>query len=582
MHGNRSVWVMLTTVIAGAVLSVCAQAAPPDVSYQNLADSDWKPLSWCGYRFVFQPYAHNWGPGTGSERLAHEAEAQQLLTPVWNDPDFKNTHQIPGLHEWAWSGMDERWKGRDKRECYELAKRWYVRERDKRIREPHWKNRYPKDEKIPFTSMTGHGWLVHGPAEWGMDWLGIEIGENIDATQLHIAFQRGAARMFNLPTHADVSQWYGGTVPLYESGVDEFTQLPFDRDEIMAKIRTGGTGLHNGGHSSSSHSRMWYVCWLSGITVLCPEACQSTFFAPTPGYRLQCQQKGVSYESLVGIDKNVRVELSPYGQRAKKFYAITQKHPEIGIPYTPTAVLLDKYSGFFGFHFNTGMPWGVLQPTDGDRRAFDFLNTAFPDTMRQGGTPEHQRLVATECGDTFDVLVTGVKHDLLKMYGALIVLGDHEFLPKTVDTLKSYVADGGELCLTQFHADQLGATFTELQRVGTVQLFDNTSNAGRLRLLKHLRDTYVPVDVSGRMEYLINRTPRGWVVGLVNNEGVTKGNLTATKVDHSKAQTVTVRLRVGTVKSAEEWYTEMPLKVADNAVKVFVPAGEVRIVEFVQ
>ena len=73
--------------------------------------------------------------------------------------------------------------------------------------------------------MTGHGWLVHGPAKWGMDWLGIEIGENIDATQLHIAFQRGAARMYNLPTHADISHWHAGTVPDYIAGIDEYTAI---------------------------------------------------------------------------------------------------------------------------------------------------------------------------------------------------------------------------------------------------------------------------------------------------------------------------------------------------------------------
>ena len=572
------------TAIALVVMLCIAEAAIPGGgkmerpvhSYKNLAGTAWKPLPWCGYRFVFQPYADNWGPGSGNERVAREAEIQQLLTPVWKDPNFLNIHQVPGLHEWAWYELDKKWKGSTKRECYELARDYYLAERDKRINDPHWKRKYPNIEKVPFVSMTGHGWLVHGPAEWGMEWLGIEIGENIDATQLHIAFQRGAARMFRLPTFGDVSQWYSGTVPEFIAGVDEFTAVPFDRDEVLRKIGQGGTGIHNGGHSSSSHARMWYVCWLSGITVVCPEACQATFFAHTVEHR---KAHPKTWGHLGGYDENTRVELSPYGVRAKKFYAITQKHPEIGIPYTPIAVLLDKYSGFFGFHANTGMPWGILQPTEGDRQAFDFLNAAFPNTMRLGGTPEHERLVASACGDTIDVLVTGVRNDLLRMYPAVIVLGDHEFLPETVATLEEFLRGGGTLYLTRSHAAQLGPAFAKLQAAGKVQIYDNSGSAGRTRLLEHLRDTYVPVAVSGKMEYLVNRTPTGWVVGLVNNEGVTKDFLGPTKIDRTKDQRVSVKIRVGKVRSAAEWYDDKALRVNDNAVTLDVPAGEVRIVE---
>jgi hypothetical protein len=424
--------------------------------------------------------------------------------------------------------------------------------------------------------MTGHGWLVHGPAEWGMDWLGIELGENIDAAQLHIAFQRGAARMFSLPTHADVSQWHGGTVPEFITGVDEYTQIPFNREEVLGKIRQGGTGLHNGGHSSSMMARMWYVCWLSGISVLCPEACQSTFFAHSAEHRRKHKAPWNGYQ------KDQRMVLSPYGVRARAFYAVTQKHPEIGIPYTPFAVLLDTYSGFFGFHNNTGKPWGVLPIGEGDRRALDFLNTVFPNTMREGGTPEHERLVATVCGDTFDVLVTGVTNDVLNMYPVVIILGEHEFLPETVAVLRAYVKAGGRLCLTRSHINILGPAFEGLRNAGNVTLFDNTNERSRKRFLAKLRHVYVPVAVRGKVEYLVNRTPRGWLVGLVNNEGVTKGNLTPTHVDRSKGQNVMVELKWGQARSASEWCTDRSLRVQNNAVLVPVPAGEVRIVEFVE
>jgi len=568
----------LGIAVLASVSSVLAEDGKQAPIYERLSKSRWRSHPWCGYRFVFQPYGDNWESGSPyrCERVAHEAEVQKLLTPVWRDPNFRNTHQIPGLHEWAWNANEKKWPGRTKRECYEMAREWYLRERDKRVGDNHWRKKYPGDKKIAFTSMTGHGWLVHGPAEWGMDWLGIEIGENIDATQLHIAFQRGAARMFGLPTHADVSQWYGGTVPDFVAGVDEYTQLPFNREEVLARISKGGTGLHNGGHSSSLMARMWYVCWLSGITVLCPEACQSTFFAHSAEHR------GKHNSPWDGYKKDQRMVLSPYGVRAREFYAVTRKHPEIGVPYTPFAVLLDKYSGFFGFHHNTGKPWGVLPIGDGDRQAFDFLNTAFPNTMRKGGTPEHERLVATVCGDTFDVLVTGVTNDLLNMYPVVIILGEHEFLRETVAVLRAYVKAGGRLYLTKSHTKQLGPAYAELRKAGGVELFDNTNETGRKQLLGKLRHGYVPVRVSGKVEYLVNRMPGGWLVGLVNNKGVTKGRLTPTKLDRSKGQNVTVGLKWGQVKSANEWCTDKSLPVEDNAVLVPVPAGEVRIVEFAE
>lgn len=558
------------------VASAAVENEKPTVDYNALAAGGWQSLPWCSYRFVFQPYGDNWGPGTPNRRVAREAEVQKLLTPVWNDPDYKNMHQVPALHEWAWSGLKERWGGTTKRQCYEMCKAWYLGEREKLLAQPRWKQQYPKDKTIPFASMTGHGWVVHGAAEWGVDWLGIEIGENIDATQLHIAFLRGAARMYQKPTFAGVSQWHGGTVPDFIAGVNEFTQVPFDREAIMAKIYAGGTGLHNGGHSSSIMARMWYVCWLSGIGVVGPEACQGTFFAHGAEHRKK-------YPGIWdGYDRNTRVELSSYGCAAQRFHAVAQKHPEIGIPYTPMAALLDKYSGFFGFHNFTGMPWGVLPIGPGDRQAFDFLNTFFPNTMRAGGTPEHERLVAAPWGDSLDVLVTGVRDDLLRMYPVVIVLGEHEFLPETTSALQSYVKHGGELFLTQTQADQIGAAMAEGKAAGRVHVYDSDTRESREALLRRLQEKYVPVAVGGKIEYLVNRTPTGWVVGLVNNEGVTKDNLTATKVDRSKDQTVAVRLKAGTAKAAKEWCNDQILDMRNNTVSVGVPAGEVRIVEFIE
>jgi hypothetical protein len=85
--------------------------------------------------------------------------------------------------------------------------------------------------------------------------------------------------------------------------------------------------------------------------------------------------------------------------------------------------------------------------------------------------------------------------------------------------------------------------------------------------------------ISAKVEYLVYRRSSGRAIGLVNSKGVIKDRLTATKGDHSKDPTVTVRLKWGRAKSAHEWCTGKSLPVQDNAMSVVISAGEIRIVE---
>jgi len=95
--------------------------------------------------------------------------------------------------------------------------------------------------------------------------------------QGEIAFLRGSARQNRKPFYVQPSQWYGGTVPIFEEGEDEYTPHELDEAKILDGISKGGIAIPNGGHSSSLLSRMWYVAWLSGAAVVCPEACQDIF-----------------------------------------------------------------------------------------------------------------------------------------------------------------------------------------------------------------------------------------------------------------------------------------------------------------
>ena len=63
----------------------------------------------------------------------------------------------------------------------------------------------------------------------------------------------------------------------------------------------------------------------------------------------------------------------------------------------------------------------------------------------------------------------------------VICLGEHEFLPQTVDKLVEYLKCGGRLCLTFQQAAQLGGRRGRLQADGVSQVETSREN-GLVRL----------------------------------------------------------------------------------------------------
>jgi len=572
------------------------------IPFEVLESSPWRVRHWVRNQFIFLSYGGDWS--RGNQRAAHECRAQSLLTPTWEDSTF--THPVESsATEWGWTLKPE---GENRRECYEWVKQVYL-ERIKR----HAHSNAPMKEGLLFYSLTGHSWFSGYGAQWGCDMIGLETGENIIAMQAQIAFLRGAARQNSKPFYVQPSQWYSGTVPIYEEGEDEYTPHQLNEDEIRAAIAKGGIAIPNGGHSPSLLSRMWYVAWLSGAGVLCPEACQDNFFT---GRSTENWQK----------PKDERIPLSPIGKRAKDFMLLVKKHPDIGIPYTPFAIMLDKYCGFNGFPLTQPRPWNVLLPSLPDREISLFLDIIFSKSMYLDFIPgvdieqADRRLVKSPYGDSFDVLLSNVSLEVLKSYPVVICLGEHEFLPETVENLILYLESGGKLFLTYAQAAQLSVKFQTLKKAGDVTLFgldekhlpdnidtsrwytpahwgaDEATLAARKKavellpyevyfkesvsqVMSDLYEQYMPVSVSGEIEFTVNRREGSWVIGLINNEGVTKGNMSPVELDTSKKQTVNIFLKHGITKSTKEWCLEQELEMDQNSVTVEVPPGEVRIVE---
>ena len=103
-------------------------------------------------------------------------------------------------------------------------------------------------------------------------------------------------------------------------------------------------------------------------------------------------------------------------------------------------------------------------------------------------------------------------------------------------------------------------------------------------LLAHLASEAAPVRVEGDVEYMINRTARGWVVTLFNDNGVFKQQQGMAEVDRNASVKVTITLRGAGVSEANEWTSDRTLAVKQQAgaasVTLNIAAGGIAVVEF--
>jgi len=57
------------------------------------------------------------------------------------------------------------------------------------------------------------------------------------------------------------------------------------------------------------------------------------------------------------------LSLTSHGRKAAEVFGFTRAHDR-GVPYTPLAIVLDHFAGYNAF---MDKPWGILEPTAGDR-----------------------------------------------------------------------------------------------------------------------------------------------------------------------------------------------------------------------
>ncbi|MBI1176425.1 hypothetical protein GC207_03195 [bacterium] len=424
-----------------------------------------------------------------------------------------------------------------RRECFDQVRDYFL-----------WHSQAKRGRLI---SVTGHSHYEAYAAEWGAKVIGLEVGENIGFTQSKFAFARGASRQWNVPWSVQVSPWFGNAVT---------THGPLNTNGATA------TGL-DAGHSLSLYLRMWRHAWFAGAALITPENSIASFFE----------------------EPQAPWTLTAHGRAAAANFQFMREHDR-GNPYTPLLVVLDHLSGYCAYQ---GLTWGILPPTQGDQETRDLFETQLfggPQRLPVPGNPDNPEaryLHPTRYGELCDVFLSTAPGALMKNYPVILLVGDIEFSQSFVRELTTAARAGSRIFLHPRHVEAMGPdAFKKLSEAGTIEVLDPGVNAETKRpaaisdeRLRQITEEYLPIGVSGDpVEYQINRNTAGWVIELINNDGVVKEGRKPAVTYSSVIAHVTLSPRFES-KAVCEWLTKTELKPASE-IEVEIPPGETRFVQF--
>jgi hypothetical protein len=464
------------------------------------------------------------------------------------------------------------------------------------------------DRLIPAQSTSSTAY-AHALSQWGVKLLGMETAAVMPMWGMRIAFTRGAVRQFGgafLYYHA----------PNFGDTATTFTKAQnFAGPDFFYHSRYGPTM----GPSLSWYRKSYYLYYMAGASAIYLEQGADQFFKPGPGENA--------------------FQLNPLGRITDEFLRFAEKHPDRGTPYTPIAFLLDPAHGFEMTDYPQ-WPFEVSQIDRGDRALRELFGVAYYPGLVVEGEPaiaDRQPFVNGVFGDIFDVLTTN-KPDLAGYRG--VVLGGRAGWDQN---LNEYVRNGGiavvnaaqinnapeqtlgvrltnataeadsARCLAPGEAaqDLSGQMFryekVELKGATTLVAAPNgdplvtVNKVGKgsvvfcalpdllgedervtpfaAHMLAHVFADATPVRVNGDVEYLINRTGSGWIVTLLNNNGVYKTQQGMAQVDRNAYVNVSISLRDEKIQSATEWISDSGLRIESDRISLSIPPGSLSIVE---
>ena len=464
------------------------------------------------------------------------------------------------------------------------------------------------DKLIPAQSTSSTS-FAHPLMAWGVKLLGMETAAVMPMTGMRIAFTRGAARQFGgafLYYHA----------PNFGDTATTFTKAQnFAGPDFFYHSRYGPSM----GPSLSWYRKSYFLYYMAGASAIYLEQGGDQFFKPGPG--------------------DNPLQLNPLGRITDEFMRFAEKHPDRGTPYTPIAFVLDPAHGFEMTDYPQ-WPFAVSQIDRSDRALRELFGVAyFPGLVVEGepAIADRQPFVSSVFGDIFDVL-TADSADYAG-YRAVVLAGR---TPAWTQSLEGYVRNGGLVVLNAAQAKNVPAQFLGVRLTNSTaeadtaqclspgeaaqdlsgQLFryekvelkgattliaapngdplvtvnrvgkgsvvfaalpdllgvDERVTPFAAHMLAHVFADATPVQVRGDVEYLINRNDNGWVVTLLNNNGVYKTQQGMAQVDRNAYVSVSITLRGEKIQSAIDWISEAALKVDGNTVNLRTSPGGIAVV----
>jgi len=175
------------------------------------------------------------------------------------------------------------------------------------------------------------------------------------------------------------------------------------------------------------------------------------------------------------------------------------------------------------------------------------------------------------------------------MYPILLLAGDIKFDVDFTYKLLQAVRKGNTLLLHPRHAKALSDDFNRLKAAGTVEVLKTWANPATNResaisneRLALLNTDYLPISVKGDpVQYQINRNKRGWVIELINNDGVIKKPDKPAMINPDKSAKVNLQPRIP-VRSAYKWSFQNDIKLsAVWPITITIGPGESVFVELI-
>ncbi len=475
-------------------------------------------------------------------------------------------------------------------------------------------------DKLIVAQATSTTAYAHALGQWGEKMLGIETAAVQPSTAMRVAFTRGASRQF------------GGTFLYYHAPNFGDTATTFTRQQNFAgpdnffHTRYGATM----GPSLSWYRKSYYFYYMAGASAIYLEQGFDQFFKPGPGeHPLQLNPLGRITDEFMRFAERHAERGTPYTPVA---FLLDPAHgwdmtdyPQLPFGVSPVNRGDRALRELFGAAYYPA-PVNEGEPAMADRQA--FVNGIFGDIF--------DVLVASE-----------TRREAIDAYRVVVVGGRIEWTNAWVERLRDYVRKGGTVVLNAAQAKGLPADLLGVRLQGeraeaddarcllpgesaadlSGQMFRyehiearnaqvsmqtttgeplvtvNRFGEGRVifcaipdmlglderltpvaaHLLAHLFADATPVGVTGDIQYLVNRTERGWVVTLINNRGVYKTQQGFAQVNRQETVDVRVDLRGKGIERAGEWTENETLNViregGSEFVRLQIPPGGIRIVE---